>query len=77
MTAEEDIASVAAQLAELTRTVVDLERELTALLTRADERESRAVSRAAVQQERLDHAARELAEVSRRLEAAANALVEP
>ncbi len=69
MTAEEDIASVAAQLADLTRHVNKLERQL---LERADTQQTRAET----QQERIDLAARELAEVSARLQAAANALRE-
>jgi uncharacterized protein YoxC len=79
VTAEEDIASVAGQLAALTRTVQEMEGQLTALLERADSEQIRANSqqeRAEVQQERIDLAARELAEISERLQAAANALRE-
>ena len=79
MTAQEDIASVAGQLADLTRTVEQMANQLTALRERADGQQERANSqqeRAEVQQERIDLAARELAEVSARLQAAANALRE-
>jgi uncharacterized protein YhaN len=61
----EDTAAIAAQLADLTRAVETMERQLGAVRERAD-----------TQQERIDLAARELAEVSARLQAAANALRE-
>ena len=61
----EDTAAIAAQLAELTRAVETMARQLGAVRERAD-----------TQQERIDLAARELAEVSARLQAAANALRE-
>jgi chromosome segregation ATPase len=70
MTAEDDIASIAGQLAELTRTVEQMAMRLEALAQRADSQQEHATS----QQERFDLAARELAEVSDRLQAAANAL---
>ncbi|MGH2921179.1 MAG: hypothetical protein ACRDKU_03835 [Gaiellaceae bacterium] len=79
MTAKEDIASVAGQLAVLTQAVQEMATELTALRERADSQHARANSqqeRSDVQQERIDLAARELAEVSERLQAAANALRE-
>jgi chromosome segregation ATPase len=79
MTAEEDIATVAGQLADLTRTVAEMETQLRALLLRADSQQERADQqreRTEIQQERIDLAARELAEVSARLQAAANALRE-
>ena len=79
MTAEEDIASVAAQLADLTRTVARMESQLKTISERADSQQRRADSqqaRAEAQQERIDLAARELADVSERLQAAANALRE-
>lgn len=79
MTADEDIASVAGQLADLTRTVEEMNGQLKALRERADSQQRRADNqqgRAEVQQERIDLAARELAEVSDRLQAAANALRE-
>ena len=79
MTAEEDIASVAGQLADLTRTVEEMNGQLKGLRERADSQQVRANSqqdRTDVQQERIDLAARELAEVSDRLQAAANALRE-
>jgi DNA repair ATPase RecN len=61
----EDTAAIAAQLADLTRAVETMARQLGAVRERAD-----------TQQERIDLAARELAEVSDRLQAAANALRE-
>jgi len=79
VTAEEDIASVAGQLADLTRTVEEMNDQLRALRARADSQQERAESqqeRTDIQQERIDLAARELAEVSDRLQAAANALRE-
>jgi peptidoglycan hydrolase CwlO-like protein len=72
VTAEEDTAMVAGQLADLTRLVEDMAAQLNALRTRADSQQERADT----QQERIDLAARELAEVSERLQAAANALRE-
>ena len=72
VTDREDIASVAAQLADLTRHVEAIEKQLTADRARADTQQERANT----QQERIDLAARELAEVSERLQAAANALRE-
>lgn len=68
----EDTEIVASQLAELTRAVERLTAELEAVRTRA----STAEERADTQQERIDLAARELGEVSTRLQAAANALRE-
>lgn len=65
MAEAEDTAAIAAQLAELTRAVENMARQLGAVRERAD-----------TQQERIDLAARELAEVSARLQAAANALRE-
>jgi hypothetical protein len=77
VTAEEDIAMVAGQLADLTGTVTELETGLRTLLERADSQQKRADEqreRTEIQQERIDLAARELAEVSARLQAAADAL---
>jgi len=84
VTTREDIASVAAQLAELTRTVDGMAKDLKAMTERADRQQARADSqqdlvdsqqeRAQMQQERIDLAARELADVSDRLQAAATAL---
>ncbi len=84
VTTREDIASVAEQLAELTRTVDEMAKDLKAMTERADRQQARADSqqdlvdsqqkRAQTQQERIDLAARELADVSDRLQAAANAL---
>ena len=79
MTAREDIASVAGQLADLTRTVEQMATQLKALGERADNQQESAQrqhERTETQQERIDLAARELAEVSDRLQAAAYALRE-
>jgi DNA repair ATPase RecN len=65
MTEHEDTAVIAGQLAELTRAVENMSTQLGTVRERAD-----------TQQERIDIAARELAEVSARLQAAANALRE-
>lgn len=65
MAHEEDTAAIAGQLAELTRAVDRMANQLNTVRERAD-----------TQQERIDLAARELAEVSERLQAAANALRE-
>ena len=72
MTEKENIAIIAAQLAELTHTVEEMEKRLQGVLERAASQQMRAD----VQQERIDMAARELTEVSDRLQAAANALRE-
>lgn len=72
MTAEEDTALIAGQLADLTQKVNEMAQELEGLRSGA----SNAQERADTQQERIDLAARELAEVSDRLQAAANALRE-
>ena len=61
----QDTAIIAGQLAELTRAVDQMASQLKMVRERAD-----------TQQERIDLAARELAEVSTRLQAAANALRE-
>ena len=79
MTAEEDIATVAGQLADLTRTVEEMHNQLQLLRERADSQQDRAQAqqeRSETQQERIDLAARELADVSDRLQAAATALRE-
>jgi molecular chaperone GrpE (heat shock protein) len=76
VTAREDIATVAGQLAELTRTVEEMASQLAAVRKRADSQQERADTqheRTEIQQERIDLAARELTEVSDRLQAAANA----
>jgi len=70
MTADEDTALIAGQLADLTRNVGEMANQLKTLRERADSQQERTE----VQQERIDLAARELAEVSDRLQAAANAL---
>lgn len=62
---EDDTAVIAGQLADLTRAVENMANQLGAVRERAD-----------TQQERIDLAAKELAEVSTRLQAAANALRE-
>lgn len=72
MTAEDDIASVASQLADLTRTVDEMAGQMKQLLSRADSQQERSDT----QQERIELAARELTDVSDRLQAAANALRE-
>jgi len=77
VTAQEDIAAVAGQLADLTRTVEGMAEQLKMLSERADSQQERSNSqyeRTETQQERIDLAARELAEVSDRLQAAATAL---
>ena len=61
----DEAALIAGQLADLTRAVEQMTHQLDAIRERAD-----------TQQERIDLAARELAEVSTRLQAAANALRE-
>ena len=72
VTAREDIATVARQLAALTQTVEEMAGQLKEVRERAEnERE-----RTDVQQERIDLAARELSDVSDRLQAAATALRE-
>ena len=65
MSQQQDTAAIAGQLAELTRAVEIMSNQLIAVREQAD-----------TQQERIDIAARELAEVSDRLQAAANALRE-
>jgi peptidoglycan hydrolase CwlO-like protein len=72
MAPSDDAALIAAQLAELTRHVDQMANQLKGLRERADN----AQERADTQQERIDLAARELTEVSDRLQAAANALRE-
>jgi len=72
MSAQEERALIAAQLAELTRAVEQMADQVKAIRENADT----AQERANTQQERIDLAARELAEVSSRLQAAANALRE-
>jgi chromosome segregation ATPase len=65
MAGEADAMMIAGQLADLTRAVERMADQLATVRERAD-----------TQQERIDLAARELAEVSSRLQAAANALRE-
>jgi methyl-accepting chemotaxis protein len=65
MTQREDMALVAGQLADLTDAVKDMADQLTSVRERAD-----------TQQGRIDLAARELTEVSSRLQSAADALRE-
>jgi len=79
MVIQDDTAMIASQLADLTRSVEQMAAQLRALGERADSQERRADSqqeRANIQQERIRMAAGELAEVSDRLHAAANALRE-
>jgi peptidoglycan hydrolase CwlO-like protein len=70
MSAEQDTAMIASQLSDLTKEVDRMREQLKGVLERADD----AQERADIQQERIDLAARELTEVSDRLQAAANAL---
>jgi hypothetical protein len=70
MAAQEDIESVAGQLATLTLTVEEMAKQIAALRGRADTQQEQAD----IQKERIDLAAFELAKVSERLQAAANAL---
>lgn len=70
MTAQDERALIAGQLADLTRTVEQMAQQLKMLGDRANSQQERADT----QQERIDLAARELGEVSERLQAAANAL---
>jgi DNA anti-recombination protein RmuC len=63
MTQREDTALIAGQLADLTNAVKSMADQLNSIRERAD-----------TQQERIDLAARELTEVSSRLQAAADAL---
>jgi hypothetical protein len=70
MTDSEDISSVAHQLADLTHTVEEMESQLVEFRLGAQTQQERADT----QQERIDVAARELTEVSERLQAAAKAL---
>ena len=72
MIEDADIALIAGQLADLTHTVEEMAKKLQRLLESAVSQQTRAD----VQQERIDLAARELTEVSDRLQAAANALRE-
>jgi DNA repair ATPase RecN len=65
MAGDEDAMVIAGQLADLTRAVEQMANQLDTVRERAN-----------TQQERIDLAARELAEVSSRLQAAANALRE-
>jgi hypothetical protein len=79
MVSQEDTAIIASQLADLTRNVEQMATQLKALGDRADTQQRRADTeheRTEIQQERIRIAARELAEVSDRLHAAANALRE-
>jgi flagellar hook-basal body complex protein FliE len=70
MTAQQDTALIASQLADLTQTVEELAKQLKGVRERADD----AQARADTQHERTDLAARELTQVSDRLQAAAQAL---
>jgi hypothetical protein len=63
---------IARQLADLTKTGEEMAAMLKTVLARADRQQERSD----IQQERIDLAARELGEVSARLQAAANALRE-
>jgi hypothetical protein len=72
MTSDEDMASLAGQLVDLTRTVEHMARQITVLGERANSQQEATD----IQQERIEMAARELATVSARLQAAADALRE-
>ena len=72
MTDDADIGLIAGQLADLTHVVEEMAKQLQDLLEEAVGQRTRAD----VQQERIDLAARELTEVSDRLQAAATALRE-
>jgi methyl-accepting chemotaxis protein len=65
VTQQQDTALIAGQLADLTSAVKEMADQLSTIRERAD-----------TQQERIDLAARELTEVSARLQAAADALRE-
>jgi DNA anti-recombination protein RmuC len=65
VTQQQDTALIAGQLADLTESVREMADQLSSMRERAD-----------TQQERIDLAARELTEVSARLQAAADALRE-
>ena len=74
-----EVAIVAEQLAELTRTVEEMAKQLRRLRERADLQEERSDSqqkRTETQQELIDLASRELIEVSDRLQLAVKALRE-
>ena len=70
VTTDDDVATLAGQLADLTRVVEDLARQITAIRDRAVSQQEATDA----QQERIELAARELADVSSRLQAAADAL---
>ena len=72
MAEETDMGLIAGQLADLTHVVEEMAKQLQGVLAEAAGQRTRAD----VQQERIDMAARELTEVSDRLHAAANALRE-
>ena len=72
MTEVTDTALIAGQLADLTRRGEEMAAQLKTVRDRADTQQERADT----QQERIDLAARELVEVSARLQAAATALRE-
>lgn len=70
MTSQEDIANVAGQLADLTRTVEEMANQLRELQKNSASQQEHSDA----QQDRIEVAARELAEVSTRLQAAASVL---
>ena len=72
MTSQEDIASVAAQLADLTHTVEEMAAEIKTLREGANRQQERST----LQHDRIDLAAQELHDVSERLQAASKALRE-
>jgi|SRR5579864_2402809 len=68
----EDIATIAGQLADVTRTVEEMAKRLAALEKPSGHASQQ--ERTKTRQERNDHGARELAELSERLQAAVDAL---
>jgi methyl-accepting chemotaxis protein len=70
MSEKEDIASLAGQLATLTRAVEEMAEQLKSLREGAQNQQDRSDT----QQERIELAAKELTDVSDRLQLAANAL---
>ena len=70
MTAEEDVAVLASHLADLTRVVEDMALKVAGITERAATQQEATNA----QQDRIEAAARELADVSSRLQAAADAL---
>jgi hypothetical protein len=70
LTTEEDIGTVARQLADLTQLVEAMAQQVAGLVDRSEEQQRRSD----IQQDSIELAARELADVSERIQAAADAL---